>query len=369
MGTVGLVATVGYHVPGQFPLGGFDPLVGFAGWHVPGQGIGNGRADGAVDIRQRLDHLANDPEYLEQVGTPHQGAGQVVPGIFRGQIEVELVIDQVGIVTAHIERQAAGAQVGTRHAQLQRFLLVEHPYASGTADEHLVAEHQVIVVLQAAFEIIEGAGDPLQPAVGYVPPHAAGDVVDVIDPATAEFLEQVENQIPVRHAPVMRGVHAVGGTQAAEIKEIGCETGHFHLQHAQPLGSRRHFQATQVLYRETVDDFHGYGVGYADTWRDGDILNPQAVFHELLEAPVQVTCIGPALQHGIATDLDPESIVAFDARMVGTEVEFEFVARRLALGFVVLRSHSLFLRLKRCSSGWMAMPPPWVSSSCSQSGW
>ena len=113
------------------------------------------------------------------------------------------------------------------------------------------------------------------------------------------------------------------------------------LQHAQPLRALGDLEAAELFDRHGISDFHRRRVRYTDARNQGDILNPKTLFHEFLEATVQIATVGPGGDHLVTVHLDLQGIVALDAGVVGSEVDLELVARRMVSGFVVFGAHRL----------------------------
>jgi hypothetical protein len=106
---VGFGATVRDYIVAEFTLGRFNPGIDFSCGYIPGQGVGDRGADRSMDIRQCLDYLAYDTDALHQFMASYQGTGPGVAALFGGDLEVELIVDQIGVVTAYIEGEAGGA--------------------------------------------------------------------------------------------------------------------------------------------------------------------------------------------------------------------------------------------------------------------
>ena len=95
-------------------------------------------------------HLVHDLVDQVQALLDFRDALQVaridVPALLDDNVELQLVVDRIGMRLAHVEGHTRRAQVGARHAVRDRLIGAQDAHALGAALEDLVLGDQLLVV-------------------------------------------------------------------------------------------------------------------------------------------------------------------------------------------------------------------------------
>ncbi len=129
-------------------------------------------------------------------------------------------LPRVGVYLPHVVLHAVGSDDLSGPTHRHGLFPRDDSDSLGSILEAPVVEKRGVVVRNAAADRVECADHPVREALGEVPPHATRPDVYVVDPASGQLLEQVQDQVPVVHGPVGDRVeteHVGVGPQAEEV--------------------------------------------------------------------------------------------------------------------------------------------------------
>ena len=276
-------------------------------------------------------HLFKDlPDQVDtglDIGATHGRSGKNVRVRGRGGREIELIVDEIGAVLAHVLDDATGAGIGAGHAEAFKQRRVDIAHALRAKAEHRVREHHAVNVGQIFLGGLQNLFHPGGKALGQMAAHAAGQDEHVIDPRAGQFLEPVEHQVAHIGHPLPDKPEAERSGDAAQKHHVAVEAAHLEDQRPHPGGHFRHLDARQFLDGRRIAIFVEIGLGHADAADDREDLNEGPPLHQLLKAAVQIADMGFPLDHLIAADGQLDRHVAGDAGVVRPLPEFEVFAR------------------------------------------
>ena len=355
--SVGLGAAIGHDVAAQLPAGRFHRRVGLPRRHlealgeeleVVDQGLhrlvdaGPGRRGDLLVLHpvvaagHALDDLADQPHRLADLV---QADGVAVEGVAVGadhDVEVQLVVGQVGLVPAQVPGVAGGAQDGPGGPEGQGLVGGDDPDALQALPPDGLAGHQGVVLLQPGRDEVEQGQDASSPAVGQVGGHATGADVVVVHPQAGDRLEEAQDLLALapaeEHHRDRAEVHAVGGQE----EQVAGDAVHLGHQHPDPGGPDRDLDPEELLDGQRERQLVEQRRGVVHAGDVGGALQVGQGLARLLHAGVQVADdrLGP--QDGLTLELEHEPQHAVGRRVLGTHVD----DHRLVVGSADVRSRA-----------------------------
>ena len=219
-------------------------------------------------------------------------AGEAVALVAGDDVEVQPVVDLVGLVAADIPVDARGAQVRAAEAEVDAVLGRDHADAARALQEHPVLVEQPLVVADPVREDRAELPDPGDVLVGQVLAHAADPAERGVHARAGDHLHEVHDHLALAHGVEQRGHRAEVHRQRAGDQQVAGEPRQLGHQHADVLRPLRRLDVEELLDRQREGEVVGgraeivEPVGQREDLRVGEALG------QLLGAPVEIADVG-----------------------------------------------------------------------------
>ena len=162
-------------------------------------------------------------------------------------IELDLVVGQVGLVPAKVPGVAGGTQDGPGGRQRKGLGWGDDANALQAAPEDRLPGQQRVVLVEARRDQLQEAPHVGLPSVRQVCCNAAGPDVVVVHPETGHLLEEAQHLLAFPPAVDHHGdgaeVHAVGGLE----EQVGGDPVQLAHEHPDPGGPCRHLEPQELF--------------------------------------------------------------------------------------------------------------------------
>ena len=203
-------------------------------------------------------------------------------------LEVDLVVVEVRLVTAQVPVDTRGAQVRARLSESDRVLRREDADSTCSLEPDLVPVEDAAVVVERARHPLHELAAFREEAPGDVLGQPADLEVAGVHPLPRDELEQVEDRLPLAEAVPEHRDRPQLERGRAEEDEVRVDPVQLAQEHPHPVGLGRHLELEQLLDRQHEDELVVLVPDVVDPLREGDALPVRLRLHRLLEARVEV---------------------------------------------------------------------------------
>ncbi len=244
--SIGTTVAVGDEIEAELAQRVLDPHVTLPdgrldnAWH-----LAHGRPTGKTldrllhDARRLDDLLYQDPETVEAVAVDADR-----------HVEVHLVVGEVGLVLADVERDAGPTGDRARDAVVVGDLLVQDADAQGAGLEDLVAGQQVLVLLEAIDHLANTLQRLREEALRHVLFQAARAEVTEVEPTAGRHLHRELDVLALAERIEGWGDGAELGPERSEEHQVVDDAVHLDHHHPQIGGPGRDLDLEHLLDRE-----------------------------------------------------------------------------------------------------------------------
>ena len=342
LAAVGPVGAVGDQIDAELALRRLDRGVGLAGRHMKAFGVKLevmderfhrplelgplGRGDLLIlELDRSLGHpieaLGHDLERLAHLGHAHHVAIEAVAVAADRDVEVELLVDLVGLALAQIPREPGGAQHGPGEAQVLRLVGGDHADVDQPLAEDPVVGDQPLDVVEQRREGRHPGPDVVLEPGRQVARDPARAVVVGVQAGARHPLVELHQLLALLEAPE-QGRHGPDvERQRGDVEEMVEDAGDLVVQHPDPFGPLRDLDPEQVLDREHVGVLLGERRDVVEAVEVADALDVGPVLDQLLGAAMQQADVRVGALDDLAVELEHEAQHAVRGRMLGPEVQ------------------------------------------------
>ncbi len=262
------------------------------------------------DAHRFADLVEPDGESVERVAV---GAAD--------DVELDLVVGEVGLVATQIGRNAGGAEQWSGGREGHGFFWAENTDALQAVAPDRLPGHQDVVLLEAGRQHLHGPQHLVAPAVGQVGGHTAGADVVVVHPQAGDRLEEPQDLLAlapaVDHHRHGAEVHAVGGHEQ-QVRRDAVHLGH---EHADPGGSLGNLDTEEFLGGEGEGQFGEQRRGVVHPGDVGGALEVGQALGLLLHTGVEIPDDRLRAADGFTVHFEHEAKHAVSRRVRRTHVD------------------------------------------------
>src|SRR5919199_119219 len=286
--------------------------------------------DTAAQIRhnlalgQVLEDLLYHPDALLHLADPNPVRGLNIPSLVGDNVEVEILVPAIGIVTAHVVADTGAPQGWPREAHLDSFLLRNLPDVPGAGNEDLITLYEVYEVRpEALFQVFYVLPHPLGHTLREVGLHAPDADVVEHHPRSGYGLEHVLYTLALPESIQDRGERPEFQQQEAYGGDVAHDATKLVQQSTYGIRAGRYLRVQEILDRQAVAVFHGDVVHVVYAICDRDDCRIHAVLRDLLLTTMQVAHYRVATDHGLTVELQDQSQEAVHRRMLRSHIHVQ----------------------------------------------
>ncbi len=161
--------------------------------------------------------------------------------VAHGDIELEIIVNEIGLDAAEVPGDSAAAEHGTGDAVVQSHFFGQHADARGTFDEDVIEAEEVVVLGDFGFKVVEEFTAFVDPLRGEIVGEAADGGVAVSEAGAASCFKEIEDKFALAER-VKEGCEGTQietiGAHADEVRRNAVEFAH---DHANELGAAGDF--------------------------------------------------------------------------------------------------------------------------------
>jgi len=279
--------------------------------------------DAHVDVARRevFQRLMHDLQALAHLLHADEIPGVAIPGARTADLELEVLVGEIGLVLAEVAGHPAGPGHGAGGAAGDRLFLREHTHALGAVDEDPVAGQEPLHVVERLGEGLEEGADLLDHQGREILRHTSDAGVGVREPRAAERLEDVVDHLALVEAVQKEGEGAGVEAHGAVAQQVIADPGELGDDRADVLAPRGQLQPQQRLDRVVPGDVVGHRRDVVHPVGHGDVLVERQVLADLLEAGVQIAHLGDGVDHPLALELEHQAERRVRGRVLRSEVQ------------------------------------------------
>ena len=247
-------------------------------------------------------------------------------------VELQIRVAKIRRGLAQVVLHAAGAQVRTAQAVINRHLLRDDADIARAIHPDAVAREERFRLVDVHDDFVEELPDLIHPARRQIARHAADARVAGGETRTRQRLEQIVELLALRERVHEHGQRADIHREAAHAEQMRRDTGQFAADDADVLAARRQrlVDAHQLLDGERVSDVAGQRCEVIQSIRVRDELGVSHVLRDLFVAAMQVADVGHRLGDDLAVHLQQDAQHAVRGRMRRPHVEDHLLAFEIA---------------------------------------
>ena len=246
----------------------------------------------------------------------------------RRDVELQIRVAKIRRGLAQVVLHAAGAQVRTAQAVINRHLLRDDADVARAVHPDAVAREQGFRFVDVHDDFLQKLPDLIHPARRQIARHAADARVAGGKARTRQRLEQIVELLAFRERVHEHGQRADIHREAAHAQQMRRDAGEFAAHDADVLAARRQrlVDAHQLLDGERVSDVAGERREVIQSIRVRDELGVSHVLRDLLVTAMEVADVGHRLGDDLAVHLEQDAQHAVRGRMRRPHVEDHLLA-------------------------------------------
>ena len=290
--------------------------------HRPGRDI----FESLLDNLQAFEHLT----HADQV------ASKAVAALRAHDLEIEVVVSQIGLVLAKITHNTAGACDRPGATEVDRVRLRQHANAFDTVNENAISSQQPIHFRMRLAKLLAEVADHLNPRIIHVEHHTADAGIAAMKALPRSHLDDVVNLLTLREEVEERRKRPEIECRRAHIQQVILNPHDLGQDRPQVLAPRRQFDVEQLLNRMMPSNLIGQRREIIHAVNDGDILVEVEMLAELLKPRVQVADMRNSVDDLLAIERQDKPQRRMCGRMLRTKVERPQI---LLIGRLRIASH------------------------------
>src|SRR5262249_53054365 len=270
---------------------------------------------------QILERLLDNLDALEHLLHADLVAGIAVALGGADDLEIEILVGEIGLVFAQIADDAAAAGDRARAAEADRILFREDADIPRALDEDAVAIEKFTDVGVSFREVGDELAQLGDKVVVDVEEQAADARVARMKPLPRGGLEDVVEKLALIEGVEKRGESTEVDSGGPDTQKMIADPAQFVEQRPQILAARRQLDAHQLLDRPVPGDLVADRRDVVHPVDDRDVLVEIEILAEFFEAGVEKTDVRHRLDDGLAVEGENEAQGRMRGRMLWAEIE------------------------------------------------
>ena len=270
-----------------------------------------------------VDALFHDRHGLAHFLDAHEIAAIAIAVLADGDIEVQAVIDVIGLGLAQVPGDIAGAQIGSGETPIEGVLGADRPDIHRALLEDAVFRQQPLDIVDVGRVDVGERHDVVGQAIGQVLMHAAGAEISRVHARARDPLVKLHQLLALLEPPQQRRHGADVERHGRDAEDVVEQTGELREQDPDILGAQRHLDAEQPFHGEgeRVLLIHRRDVVQPVKIRDG--LQIGLVLDQLLRSPMEKADMGVGALDDLAIHFQHQAQHAVGRRVLGAEIHGE----------------------------------------------
>ena len=273
-------------------------------------------------------HWCKDAHALAHFLHAHEVAVVAIADRADGNVELQMVVNEIGMRLAQIEIHAAAAQVRAGQAVINGVLLGNHADVPRAVHENAVAREQFFRLVEIDDDFVQEFAALLDPARRQVARNAADARVAGGEPRAGQGFDQIINLFALGEGVQENRQRADIHRERAQPEQMRGDAGEFAADDADVLAARRQVlvDPVQFFHRERVGDVVGQRREIIQPIRVGDELGVGHVLGDFFIAAMEITDVGSGLGDDLAVQFQHDAQHAVRGGMRRPHVQDHFLA-------------------------------------------